>query len=60
MLNVEHASVWYGVTPVLHDVSFEVPDKQVIALLGGNGAGKSTTLNMLSGSAEAAQRHRYA
>jgi len=49
MLKVEHASVWYGVTPVLHDVSFEVPDKQVIALLGGNGAGKSTTLNMLSG-----------
>jgi len=49
MLNVENANVWYGVTPVLHDVSFEVPDKQVIALLGGNGAGKSTTLNMLSG-----------
>jgi branched-chain amino acid transport system ATP-binding protein len=49
MLKVEHISVWYGVTPVLRDVSFEVPEKQVVALLGGNGAGKSTTLNALSG-----------
>ena len=49
MLNIEHVNVWYGVTPVLRDVSFNVPEHQIIALLGGNGAGKSTTLNMLSG-----------
>ena len=49
MLKVEHLSVWYGVTPVLRDVSFKVPEHEVVALLGGNGAGKSTTLNALSG-----------
>ena len=49
MLSVEHISVWYGVTPVLRDVSFEVKEHEVVALLGGNGAGKSTTLNALSG-----------
>ena len=49
MLSVEHLSVSYGITPVLRDVSFAVPERQVVALLGGNGAGKSTTLNALSG-----------
>ena len=49
MLALSNVSVWYGVTPVLRDVSFEVPSGSIIALLGGNGAGKSTTLNVLSG-----------
>jgi branched-chain amino acid transport system ATP-binding protein len=49
MLKVEHVSVWYGPTEVLRDVSFEIPVGAIVALLGGNGAGKSTTLNMLSG-----------
>jgi branched-chain amino acid transport system ATP-binding protein len=49
MLEVQHLSVSYGVTEVLRDVSFTVPERSVVALLGGNGSGKTTTLNLLSG-----------
>ena len=49
MLRVEHLSVWYDVTEVIRDVTFEVPENDVVALLGGNGAGKTTILNTLSG-----------
>ena len=49
MLQVQHLSVSYGVTEVLRDVSFTVPERSIVALLGGNGSGKSTTLNVLSG-----------
>ncbi len=49
MLSVQKLSVWYGATEVLRSVSFAVPDGQIVALMGGNGAGKSTTLNALSG-----------
>lgn len=49
MLEVKHLNVWYGVTEVLRDVSFEVPDGKIVALLGGNGSGKTTVLNTLSG-----------
>jgi len=49
MLSVAHLSVWYGATEVLRDVSFDVPEGQVIALLGGNGSGKTTVLNTLTG-----------
>ena len=49
MLDVQHLSVAYGVTEVLRDVSFTVPERSIVALLGGNGSGKTTTLNVLSG-----------
>jgi branched-chain amino acid transport system ATP-binding protein len=49
MLSVKHLNVWYGVTEVLRDVSFEVPENTIVALLGGNGSGKTTILNALSG-----------
>ena len=49
MLDVRNLSVWYGATEVLRDVSFQVPEGTVVALLGGNGSGKTTTLNALSG-----------
>ena len=49
MLEVQHLSVSYGVTEVLRDVSFTVPEHSIVALLGGNGSGKTTTLNVLSG-----------
>jgi branched-chain amino acid transport system ATP-binding protein len=49
MLEVAHLNVWYGLTEVLRSVSFSVPEKAIVALLGGNGSGKTTVLNSLSG-----------
>ena len=49
MLEIQRLSVAYGATEVLRDVSFGVPAGSIVALLGGNGSGKTTTLNVLSG-----------
>jgi len=49
MLTVRNLNVWYGLTEVVRDVSFEVPVQGVIALLGGNGAGKTTILKTVCG-----------
>ena len=49
MLQVHNLNVWYGITEVIRDVSFEVSRGEVVALLGGNGSGKTTILNALSG-----------
>src|SRR5688572_10436643 len=49
MLAVEHLNVWYGNTEVVRDVSFTVRRDRAIALIGGNGAGKTTILRALSG-----------
>jgi branched-chain amino acid transport system ATP-binding protein len=49
MLDVRHLEVSYGATRVLRDVSFSVEEGSIVALLGGNGSGKTTTLNVLSG-----------
>ncbi len=49
MLAIRHLKVAYGITEVLRDVSFEVPQGRIVALLGGNGSGKTTMLNTLTG-----------
>jgi branched-chain amino acid transport system ATP-binding protein len=49
MLSVKDAVVRYGAIEALHGISFEVKQGEVVTLLGANGAGKSTTLRMLSG-----------
>ena len=49
ILEVCNLSVWYDRTEVLRDVSLSVPAGGIVALLGGNGSGKTTILNALSG-----------
>ena len=49
MLSVYTINVWYGAIHAIKNVSFEVNDGEVVALIGANGAGKSTTLKTLSG-----------
>src|SRR5260221_8779246 len=49
VLDIKHLRVAYGITQVLHDVSFQVPARSIVALLGGNGSGKTTLLNTLMG-----------
>ena len=50
MLDIENIEVRYtGVILVLKGVSLKVPEKQIVTLLGANGAGKSTTLKAISG-----------
>ena len=49
MLTAENLNVYYGKIHALKDVSFEVADDEIVALIGANGAGKSTTLKTVSG-----------
>jgi branched-chain amino acid transport system ATP-binding protein len=48
-LSVESISASYGNIAALHEVTIQVPRGEIVALLGANGAGKSTTLNVISG-----------
>jgi ABC-type branched-subunit amino acid transport system ATPase component len=49
LLRVEHIDVSYGPVQVLFDVSIEVGAGEIVALLGTNGAGKTTVLRAISG-----------
>ena len=48
-LEIDKLNSYYGDSHVLFDVTMRVEQKEVVALLGRNGAGKSTTLNSLMG-----------
>jgi len=48
MLKVNGIDVFYGDLQVLWDISFEVKDKEILVLIGANGAGKSTTIKAIS------------
>jgi branched-chain amino acid transport system ATP-binding protein len=48
MLKVKGIDVFYGDLQVLWDVSFEVKEKEILVLVGANGAGKSTTIRTIS------------
>jgi branched-chain amino acid transport system ATP-binding protein len=49
MLEVVAIDTFYGKSHVLHDVSFAVREREVVALLGRNGAGKTSTLKSIMG-----------
>ena len=49
MLKVNDINVYYGSIHAIKDVSFEVNQGEVVTLIGANGAGKSTTLQTVSG-----------
>ena len=49
LLSVTNIDVHYGAIQALHDVSFRLEKGEVVTLIGANGAGKSTTLNTISG-----------
>lgn len=49
MLNVSDLHVSYGPVLAVRGISLEVPKGQIVALLGANGAGKSSTLRTISG-----------
>src|SRR5437660_3803137 len=47
MLEVERLTAWYGAAQILFEASFQVGRGEVVALMGRNGAGKSTTFKAL-------------
>ena len=48
-LAVEYLNAWYGAAQILYDVTFTVGRGEVVALMGRNGAGKSTTMKAVMG-----------
>ncbi len=49
MIKVNNLCMSYGKKSVLNDISFEIQEGKIVGLLGVNGAGKSTTMNILTG-----------
>ena len=49
LLEVRHLSVHYGLIRAVRDVSFEVGEGQIVALIGANGTGKTTVMHAVNG-----------
>jgi branched-chain amino acid transport system ATP-binding protein len=56
VLTIENIDCYYGDFQALRDVSMTVPEGQIVALLGPNASGKSTTLAAISGVLECPRR----
>ena len=59
MLAIRDLHVYYGGIHALNGVSLDVPDGQIISLIGANGAGKSTTLKAIMGLVAKTDGHIY-
>jgi len=59
MLKVENLEVAYGAIKAIKGISFEVPEKKIVTLIGANGAGKTTTLRTISGLMKASKGKIY-
>lgn len=49
MIAAESVSKYYGSFVAIEDITFEIPEGEIVAFLGPNGAGKTTTMKILSG-----------
>jgi branched-chain amino acid transport system ATP-binding protein len=49
LLSVNDLNAWYGESHILHGVTFDVHQGEVVTLLGRNGAGKTTTMKSIMG-----------
>lgn len=49
MLKIDNLNVYYGAIHAIKGISLEVKEKEIVTLIGANGAGKSTTLRTISG-----------
>ena len=49
MLKIDELNVSYGGIEAVKGISFEVPERKIVTLIGANGAGKSTTLRTIAG-----------
>lgn len=49
LLKVDNLNVNYGVIHAIKDISFEVEEGEIVALIGANGAGKTSTMHAISG-----------
>jgi branched-chain amino acid transport system ATP-binding protein len=59
LLKTRSLNAWYGAAQILFDVELEVGRGEVVALMGRNGAGKSTTLKALMGMGPRRSRMRW-
>jgi branched-chain amino acid transport system ATP-binding protein len=57
ILEVQGLNAWYGAAHILFDLSFHVGRGEVVALMGRNGAGKSTTMKSIMGLVAKRQGH---
>ena len=59
MLAIRDLHVYYGGIHALRGINIDVPDGQIISLIGANGAGKSTTLKSIMGLVSKSEGHIY-
>ena len=59
MLKVENLHAYYGKSHVLHGVSFQVGKGEIVALMGRNGSGRSTTAKAIMGMVDCAGSVRW-